>query len=100
MATLISKDKKDIYIDCDCGCNEGIRFQIEKFDENDSFCFMTFTNGNFYRDQNDTVIDVFRKKFKKIWAIIRNKDFYYSDVILNKSDFEDFKEYINSIGRE
>ncbi len=34
---------------------------------------------------------------KKIWAIIRNRDFYYSEVIMRRSDFTDFKNYINDI---
>ena len=40
---------------------------------------------------------VFRKKLEKIWAIIRNKDFYYSDVLMTKDEFDEFRKYINSI---
>ena len=54
---------------------------------------MTYTNGNFYNEQGSG----WRNKLKKIWAIIRNKDFYYSDVIMKKDEFIEFKDYINSI---
>jgi hypothetical protein len=96
MAVLKNKNNTDLYIDCYCGCDYGIRFKIDK-EEDEYYCFMTYTNGNFYTEQNDTFWRVFHKKLKKIWAIIRNKDFYYSDVHMTKSDWEEFKEYINNI---
>ena len=71
MSTLKNKDNTELFIDCNCGCNEGIRFRIDKEDY-DYYCFMTYTNGIFYRDQDDTLWKVFYKKLKKIWAIIRN----------------------------
>lgn len=96
MSTLKNKDNTELFIDCNCGCNEGIRFRIDKEDY-DYYCFMTYTNGNFYRDQDDTLWKVFYKKLKKIWAIIRNKDFYYAEIFMNKNEFEEFKEYINEL---
>ena len=97
MAVLKNKDGKELYIDCCCGCNEGIRFKAAKDDDFDYYCFMTYTNGNFYREQGDTIFDVISKKIKKILAIIRNKDFYYAEVVLTKDDFDTFKEYLNNI---
>ena len=93
MAVLKNKDGKELYIDCCCGCDEGIRFRIDKTDDFDYYCFMTYTNGQY----DGTMWDVLCKKLKKIWAIIRNKDFYYSDVIMTKDEFEEFREYINGI---
>lgn len=98
MAVLKNKDGKELYVDCCCCCDEGIRFRIDKFDDDFGYyCFMTYTNGQFYREQADTMWDVFCKKLKKIWAIIRNKDFYYAEVIMTKDDFNEFREYINGI---
>ena len=54
------------------------------------YAFLTYTNGNFYTQQRP-----FFEKLKKIWAIIRNKDFYYSDIVLTKDDFNEFKEWVN-----
>lgn len=34
---------------------------------------------------------------KKIWAIIRNKDYYYSEICMTRKDFETFREYINEV---
>lgn len=96
MAALKNKSGTELYIDCNCGCNEGIRFKVDK-DDLDYYCFMTYTNGNFYNEQSTTMWRVFCKKLEKIWAIIRNKDFYYSDVLMTKVEFDEFREYINSI---
>ena len=96
MAVLKNKDNTEFLVDCNCGCNNGIRFRIDK-DDFDYYCFMSYTNGNFYRDQDETLWKVFYKKLKKIWAIIRNKDFYYAEVMMNKDEFNEFKEYINNL---
>lgn len=98
MAVLKSKDGTELLVDCYCGCNDGIRFRVDKFDEDaDYYCFMSYINGNWYRDQNNTMWKVLCKKLRKIWTIIRNKDFYYAEVIMNKAEFDEFREYINSI---
>lgn len=71
----------------------GIHLRIDKDDEK-WYTIMTYTNGNFYRDQTN-VFHTFKNKLKKIWAIIRNKDYYYSDVIMSKEEYQEFKAYLN-----
>ena len=96
MTVLKNKEGTDIFVDCYCCCDEGIRFRINK-DSFGCYCFITYTNGHFYREQCDGVLNTLHKKLKKIWAIIRNKDYYYSEVIMNRHEFNEFKECINSI---
>lgn len=101
MAVLKNKDCTELYVDCCCGCDDGIRFKVDRFaDDLDYYCFMTYTNGNFYREQEDGVFGAIYKKLKKIWAIIRNKDFYYTEVTMTKDEFNEFREYINSVQDE
>ena len=88
MAVLKASDNSEMIISCKCGCDDGLRIKIEK-DEED-YCFMTYLSGNWYKEQAG-----FIKKLKKIWAIIRNKDFYYSEIILNKKDWEEYKKWIH-----
>lgn len=87
MATLKTKDNKEMMIVCKCGCDEGIRIKIDT--EFDDYAYMTYVSGNFYREQG------FFKKLKKIWNIILNKDFCYSEIIMSKEDFEEYKKWIN-----
>ena len=88
MAVLKVSDNSEMIISCKCGCDDGLRIKIEK-DEED-YCFMTYLSGNWYKEQAG-----FIKKLKKIWAIIRNKDFYYSEIILDKKDWEEYKKWVN-----
>ena len=74
MAVFKNFKDNELIISCKCGCDEGIHFA--------NYCFMSFTNGNFYAEQKYP----FWKKLKKIWAIVRNKDFYYSEIIMSKND--------------
>lgn len=94
MAVLTSKDEKDLIVTCSCGCEDSVHLCIVRWSEDD-YAFMMFMNGSFSSEQDKTFWKVFKEKVKKIWAIIRNKDFYYHDIRMNKEDFETFKEYIN-----
>ena len=94
MAVMISEDKKDLIVTCKCGCGEAAHLTISHEGEEDYYAYQCFMNGNFYRDQYG-IFGTLKNKLKKIWAIIQNKDYYYSDVVMNKEDFKRFKEYIN-----
>ena len=96
---MMSKDGKDLMVDCCCGCDNGLRIRIDK-DEDNFYSYFSYTSGNWYKDQDETTWRIFCKKLKKIWAIIRNKDFYYSDIMMTQKDFEEFRGYINSIGSQ
>lgn len=96
MAVMISEDKKDLIVTCKCGCQDAIHIKIDDEDKDaDYYAIQTYMNGNWYRDQDDRIFRTIGRKLKKIWAIIRNKDYYYSDVLMSCEDFKRFKEYIN-----
>lgn len=96
MAVMRSKDGKNLVVDCNCGCGDGLRIRVDK-DDFDYYFLTTYISGNYYRDQGDKVWNVICRKMKKIWYIIRNKDFYYSDICMTKEDFKEFQAYIASI---
>jgi hypothetical protein len=93
---LKSKDGKDLIMTCTCGCEDSIHFTIDTSDP-DFYCCMSYMSGNWYRDQNESAWDVFRRKCKKIWRIIRNKDHHYSDIHMRPEDFDLFREYVNFV---
>lgn len=92
MSVLKNFCDDELVISCDCGCDEGVHFKIEKLDDDD-FAMFCFTNGKFYAEQEHG----FLAKLKKIWAILRNKDYYYSDIRMSKKDFELFRDWVNKI---
>ena len=95
MAVMISEDKKNLIVNWECGCEDTIHIRIDDTEDGNVCAFMTYLNSNWYRDQDDRVFRIIGRKLKKIWAIIRNKDYYYSDVLMSCEDFKKFKEYIN-----
>ena len=94
MAVLRTEDGRELILTCRCGCDDGIHFKIDK--DFDDYMYMTYTNGNFFRDQDDTFIRNFIRKLHKIFAILFNQDYYYAEAVFSKDDFEAFREYINS----
>lgn len=95
MSVLFNNDKTELIVNCDCGCDDTIHFKIN-VDDYEDYAIMTYLNGNYFRDQYSG-FDVFKKKLKKIWNIIRNKDYHYSEICMSKEEFITFKDYINSI---
>lgn len=83
-------ENNELIITCHCGCDDSVHISVEDFPDG-SYAFMTYMNGNFYLEQKQPFIE----KIKKIWAIIRNKDYYYSDIVMTKEEFEQFKKWIN-----
>ena len=93
MAVYLTEDKKELIATCMCGCQDAMQIKID--DDEDNFFIMSYFNGNWYRDQNNSVFAVIKAKWKKIWSIIRNRDYYYSEIEMDKDDFRRFKDYIN-----
>lgn len=96
MSVLMSKDKKDLIVTCRCGCEESMRIKVIYDEDCDDYTCLSYLNGNFYKDQQGAWT-CFKQKLKKIWCILRNKDFYYSDIILTKEDWVEFKDWVNSV---
>lgn len=51
MSVLRTEDGKELILTCRCGCDDGIHFKIDK--DFEDYMYMTYTNGNFYRDQDN-----------------------------------------------
>lgn len=88
MAVLKNKDENELIISCKCGCDDGIRVKV--CDDYGDYCYQTYLSGNLYKEQGS-----FWDKLRKIWAIIKNKDFYYSEIISPKDDWDEYEEWIN-----
>ncbi len=89
MAVLKSKDENEMIISCKCGCDDGLRLKVEK-DLDGTYYYQTYLSGNWYREQAG-----FTRKLKKIWEIIRNRDFYYSEIVMEQEDWEEYKKWVN-----
>lgn len=99
MSILMNNERTELIATCNCGCEDTVHIRIakEEIGHEPIFSYLTYMNGNFYRDQEDKIWVSAAKKLKKIYAIIRNKDFYYSEICMTKDDFLEFQKYISSI---
>jgi len=98
MAVFISKDKKELLVTCNCGCEDAFHMRLYEEDkEYGIYGYMTFLKGNFNSDSNLSFWKILCIKFKRILRIVRNKDYCYSDTILSKEDVEEIKRYFNEI---
>ena len=68
MSVLLSKNKKELIVSCNCGCNNGLHIKIEKEDP-EYFCYTSYLSGNWYRDQD---------KKNKMCGMKKNQENYCS----------------------
>ncbi len=94
MAVLMTKDKKELIITCKCGCENAYHLVIDPEDE-DMYCFLCFLKADFCTEGDKTPWRAFKTRMKKIWTILRGKDYCYSDTVMSKADYEEFKAYVN-----
>lgn len=95
MSLLMTKDKKEIIVTCTCGCHNSFHIIIDTEDGED-YAFMCFMKGNWYTEyERSSPWSALKLKLKKVWYVLRGKDYYYSDTIMSREDFEEFKRYVN-----
>lgn len=92
-----SDDEKYCAVYCSCGCNDGIVLKVEK-DEYEEYD-LSIVSDKFYLEQL-TCWNRFKEKCKRIWAIIRNYEYYYFGLCLSPKDMKEFKDFICSIEKE
>lgn len=91
-----SADENNIYADCHCGCDSGLRIRVDREDIGELYVVVSYTSADFYKDQA-TWFSRLKLKLQKIWAILRDKDFHYSEVCMTKEEYQDFKKIINEV---
>ncbi len=99
MAVLMTKDKKELIVTCDCGCGQSFHLCIDDEDKDeDLYFFLCFMKNNCDTEYDKNPWRAFKIKMKKIWFILRGKDYCYSDTVMRKADLEEFKAYVNQFG--
>lgn len=96
MAVLTSKDNKELVVTCKCGCKASFSLRIDdEWKDEDYYALLCFMKSNYNTEYNLNVWRAFKIKMRKIWTILRGKDYCYSDTIMSRADFEEFKAYVN-----
>ena len=63
--------------------------------DSDIMFYLCYMKNNFDTEYDMNPWRAFKIKMKKIWFIIRGKDYCYSDTVMTKADFEEFKQFVN-----
>lgn len=85
------KMKKNEYVTfCKCGCSDGI---VLKADNNDHELSVQLVSDNFYSMQTKGKISL-KEKLKRIWFIIRGKEYCYFDILIAEDELQEFKEFV------
>ena len=91
MSVLLNKTKDELIVTCDCGCDESFHIRLDVDDE--TYALLSYMNSNWYAEQTNCK-NIIVAKLKKIWSIIRGKDYHYSDIIMSKEDLKTFADFI------
>lgn len=73
-----------------CGCRNGV---ILKFDNEDEELSVQLVSDNFYFRQNKGRMS-FKEKMRRIWYIVTGKEYCYFDILIDKDELQDFKEFV------
>lgn len=103
MSVLKSHDGKGLIVNCGCGNDERLHIRIRNdcknnvSSKNNTYYRVTCLNANWYDKHGKKTTEVIMDKIRKIWAIIRDRDFSYFEIIINEKELKTFVEYINEI---
>lgn len=84
------KKEQDFYFYCTCGCNNGVVIKTET--EGDEVC-LSLVSDTFYSNQRG-FFALLMEKLRRIWCIIRNNEYYYFDIILDKQQANHLAEVL------
>lgn len=78
---------------CKCGCRNGI---VLKADSEDDDLSLQIVSDNFYIMQNRGKMSL-KEKIKRIWYIIKGKEYCYFDILIDKNELQEFKEFVSRL---
>lgn len=86
--------KKNEYVTfCKCGCRNGIVLKANREDDDLS---LQIVSDNFYIMQNKGKMSL-KEKIKRIWYIIKGKEYCYFDILIDKNELQEFKEFVSRL---
>lgn len=75
---------------CNCECGNGI---VLKADNEDEEVSLQIVSDTFYIMQDKGKMSL-REKIKRIWYIIIGKEYCYFDILIDKDELQEFKDFV------
>lgn len=76
---------------CTCGCGNGIILKADH--DKDIGTSLQLVSNNFYSGCNNRKNSI-GEKLKRIWYIITGKEYCYFDILIDKDELQEFKEFV------
>ena len=76
-----SKDHQSVFVNCSCGCGEGLEIRLNKYSQEEGDICISMVESKWYSEQIGGWAHL-KKKVKRLWRLVCNKDYYYSELIL------------------
>lgn len=89
MSVFTTENDNEIIIECGCGCGEGVLLSVCK-DDSEYYFYQMVLDARWNTERYGLLW-----KFKKLWAVLWNKDYLYSEAALTKDEFQKFKDWMN-----
>lgn len=88
------KSKRYKTMFCKCGCGNGV---IIKSDNDKDFgVSLQLVSNIFYTGYNNRRNSI-KEKIKRIWYIIKGKEYCYFDILIDKDELQEFKEFVEKL---
>lgn len=76
---------------CKCGCGNGVILKAD--DDEDWGVSLQLVSDNFYTNQK-SIYSTIKEKWKRIWNVLRNKEYCYFDILIEPGELEEFKKFV------
>lgn len=95
MSFLLTEDKTEMIVTCNCACGDSVRFKVMS-DKDDRF-WAIWTYLCWGHKTEDTIRGCVLLRLKRVWRALKGRDYYLSDMILYKDDVVKLRDYLNFV---
>lgn len=95
---MVYQNDHAVYIRCSCGCGDGMNFHVTRYDHEPEY-WISLTGDLHYLEQNHGWQRL-KKKLKKLWAVLANRDYQYFELMLTQQEFSEFVTVLRRIQPE
>jgi len=89
----INKQKDELIVNCDCGCGAGLLWQAAKWDDEGEQFYISLIEYSWYAKQTGKI----RPYFKRLWRVLRGKEYYLTEIVLSKSEAKEFESFLHCL---
>lgn len=89
-----NETEKMVIDTCNCGC--GSVFHITRTTDDPEEYYISLHSSNWY-SESTSAWDKFKTKMKRLWCVLRNKEYLYMDVCLTPQEFKEFTQKLEEL---